>query len=110
MSELRIITNNVPRPLLGWWDLDEGQQLFVRTEYDWLWDNDTMTNEDEYYIQYRGWLYCLSDFMRVNEKSAGCPFGGWDGYSGDTFFSGVLLRMVEDAWDGPAVVMAHYYQ
>ena len=36
MSELRIITNNVPRPLLGWWDLDEKQQKFVQDEYDWL--------------------------------------------------------------------------
>ena len=113
MSELRIITNNHTRPLLSWWDLDEVQQTFVKDEHSWLWDNDVPTWDEEYFILYKGWIHTLSDFMRIDEKSAGCPFRKWDGYSGDSYFSGTLIKFVRDEWDDEItdeVVMGWYYQ
>ena len=110
MSELRIITNHHPRPLLSWYELDEEQQAWVRGEHTWLWDNEVATWDSESFIVYKGWIYPLSDFMRIDEKSAGCPFRDWDGYAGDSYFSGTLVKLVDDMWDGPAVVMGWYYQ
>ncbi len=110
MSELRIITNHHSRPLLSFYDLDEKQQAFVHEEHSWLWDNEVATWDEESFIVYKGWIYPLSEFMRIEQKSAGCPFRDWDGYSGDTYFSGTLVKFVDDLDDGPAVVMARYYQ
>ncbi len=43
---------------------------------------------------YRGRWYHISDFMRID--NAATDLKGWDGYSGDSYFSGVLLKVSRD--------------
>ncbi len=60
----------------------------LKSEFDW-------TNEDEHhdgFFQYRGSWYHLSEFMRSTDPD----LGKWDGYSGQTYFSSVLIRVSDD--------------
>ena len=92
MSDLKIITNNVPRDLMDAWDLTEAE----RAEFDYLnWPAIDRGEDSGTFFRYRGDLYDLGEFMRTG-GSAGDPLADWDGYAGDSFFSGVLVRFVED--------------
>ena len=42
------------------------------------------------FIHYRGVWYHLDQFMR------GAPIPGWDGFAGDSFFSGVAIKLSSD--------------
>lgn len=98
MAKVRIVTNNVPRDLLMWEELTEEE----RKEFDWI-KNPEDTGLD--FFRYRDWTYSTQDFMRISEHA---PFTGkWDGYSSDSFFSGVLIRYVQD---NERVVVATYYE
>jgi hypothetical protein len=61
-----------------------------RKEFDWM-------NDEEYevgcFLIYRNWAYSLLDFLRVEHNS---DLKGWHGYSSDTYFSGVVIRLSED--------------
>lgn len=54
-------------------------------------------------MRYKGEWYCMEDFMRAGKDS---PLSEWDGYTADTFFSGVLVRFVDD---GERVIFGRYY-
>ena len=92
MSELTIITNNVPRPIIYGWEIPE-----VRDEFDWISDEDFDMSE---FFRYKGRVYSLGEFMHSS------AFKGFDGYAGDSFFSGVLVRLCAD---GESVVVGRYY-
>lgn len=81
MSDLTITTNNVPRDLLTGADLTDAELA----EFDWLDDAES----DGGFFRYRGTVYNLSDFERTSLK-------GWDGISHDSYFSGVVVRLVDD--------------
>lgn len=57
---------------------------------------------DEYdgFLCYRGWWYHLSDFLSAGGYGRTRPTTGmlahWDGYHGDSFFSGVVINVSED--------------
>ena len=62
------------------------------------WTNEAHEEHGDYsdgFFQYRGYWYHLSDFMRWT-----CPQEGfeqyWDGYSSDSFFSGVFIKISDD--------------
>jgi len=78
---LEITTNNVPRDFIYWWDLSAKEQA----DFDW------MANPEETgsFFRYKGEVYDLSDFMH-------CNIPGWDGVKGDSFFSGIVVRLDED--------------
>lgn len=78
---MNITTNNVPRHTLDWFDL-------TANEKDEFSHSD---RESSTYFRYKGWTYLLDDFMR-------CPdtLQGWDGYHGDSFFSGIVVKYVDD--------------
>lgn len=63
-----------------------------------------LTEDDsDGYIYYRKQWYHVSDFMRVE----GDVFPKeWDGYSSDTYFSGILIRLSED---GETYQIGTYY-
>lgn len=78
MSELQMKTNGHYRPVLCWENLTEKE----RAEFD------SGLFYDSSFFRYKGWVYTLDDFMRVE----GSPFYGWNGYHGESFFSGVLVK------------------
>ena len=54
-------------------------------------------DEDEAYdgfFKYRGNWYHLDGFMRHSDPS--WPLSDWHGYAGDSFFSGVVIRISDD--------------
>lgn len=58
-----------------------------RKEFDYMSDEEIDYN---YFIRYRKCVYSLSDFMTTKH------FPGWDGYRGDSFFSGVVIKLSND--------------
>jgi hypothetical protein len=86
MSKLTIISNYHKRPLLYWHELTDKECA----EFDWIKAEEA---EDFEFFRYKDWTYCMSDFMRTNGQ-----FEGWDGYSGDSFFSGVLVKYPKEEW------------
>ena len=85
-----IITNNHTRDLLYWEQLTDAE----RKEFDWI---DASQQQDDQFFRYKGWVYSTADFMSLHNKfctSQACrdAFPGWDGYSNNTFFSGILVK------------------
>lgn len=93
MSEVTIITNNQPRDILYGFNLPEK----YREEFDYLTDEEYA---DQAFFIYKRQAYSLSEFMRTD------GFKAWDGYSSDSFFSGVLIRIVND---DNSVIVGRYY-
>ena len=114
MSELQIVTNNVPRDVVTWHDVPE---KIAKSDFDYVPEDDRYS---ERFVCYRGWWYDLGDMqaikrwpnnppvidgnVRVNDDS---PFAKWDMVHGDSYFSGVLFRYVNDGFD--QVVCATYF-
>jgi hypothetical protein len=96
MSDLTIITNNVPRYTVGGYDLSEKE----RVKFDYLDDIDAET-----FFRYRGEVYDLGEFMTLG-ASQDHPLRGWHGYSSDTYFSGIAIKLSDD---GETVIVARYY-
>jgi len=101
MNELKVITNNVPRNLLYGYELTDEQ----KKDFDYI-DQDEFDSHD--FIAYRSCIYDICEFMRINLQDPGHPvlFEKWDGYSSDSFFSGVLIRYNPD--NNEQVIMARY--
>jgi hypothetical protein len=103
---LRIITNNIPRGLVAYVDLPES----ARSDFDYV-------DEEEHYsprfAQYRGEWYDTNDMMPTRSDAWGTidAFArDWDAYLGDSFFSGILVRLVAGEYgDYDTVVMGRYY-
>jgi hypothetical protein len=89
---VKIITNNVPRDIIDAWDLTRAE----REEFDFVdWDAVEAGNDNPEFFRYKGNLHYLGDFMRWD----GCEneeLLKWDGYSSDTYFSGLLVRYAGD--------------
>ena len=107
---LTIRTNNVPRDLIHGDELtrEEATQFdyldgWDTTAYDYDEDNDELACHS--FFRYKGIVYDLSAFMRVPDGMFG-DGSDWHGYASDSFFSGVLVRLVDD---GERVVCATYY-
>jgi hypothetical protein len=92
---MEIKTNHQYRPVLYWDELTNKE----KSEYDF--DG----AEESTYFRYRGWAYTLEDFMVLRHDDPGMPFKGWDAYRGDSFFSGVVIKMSDC---GEAVMVGRY--
>jgi len=102
MSDLTIITNHVPRPVLEAYELTADE----RTEFDYIdWNAIDEGRDSASFIRYRGELYDASEF-EVWDNPASPTRQGWHGVRPDSFFSGVLVRYCDDH---EFVVMARYY-
>jgi hypothetical protein len=95
-----IKTNNKPRDILYWHELTDAE----RREHDYLDTEDKQ--QDATFVRYRDWCYYLNDFMRINPGFPTEIISRWEGYHGETYFSGILVRYVEHC---ERVVMARYY-
>lgn len=76
----------------------------IRKQFDYLNDEEF---ENEYFITYKGYTYAMCDFMRNNQHKDSETYG-WDGVHSDSYFSGVLLKYVEDS-DYNEVILATYF-
>jgi hypothetical protein len=63
----------------------------MRDQFDWM---DEDQREGDQFILHNGHWYHLSDFMRL-PKGTPIP-GSWDGYAGDSYFSGMLIKVSQD--------------
>ena len=106
-----IVTNNKPRDILYYHELTEVHQREVDKDMDWL-DDKTIAE----LVVYRGQVYALDEFMAVHNRFYNPNPPAWmlpyDGYTNDTFFSGVLFRYAKDDCgdlDTERVVMATFY-
>ena len=88
----KIITNNHERSFLYRSDVPAD---ILESQFDYL-DADTFDG----FIQYRGHWYHTSCFMRFGYPFNQMPLWtheqGWHGYSSDSFFSGVLIKLSDD--------------
>ena len=113
---LKIVTNNVPRDVLSGYEMDP---QILRDVFDIEIQD---MNDDQIgdlcamqFVKFRGMWYDVSDFITTSPGpwNHGLPeeFRQWDGYSSDSFFSGVLLKYAreDDRMDFDRVVMATYY-
>ena len=93
---LEIHTDHKPRDILSWYELTPKEQ----TEFAWL---DTEERQAEaMFVKYKKNIYCIDEFMRVENNA---ELESWHGYAGDSYFSGTLIRFVED---NERVVMGYY--
>lgn len=92
---MQIISNGVARDMISFHALPPAVQRRVADNYE---------NAEHFdWVRYKGEWYCMEDFMRTDKDS---PLSEWDGYTADTFFSGVLVRFVDD---GERVIFGRYY-
>lgn len=92
-DQVRITTNNVPRPVVDASELTPRE----REEFDYLdWSAIDAGTDSASFFRYKGQAYDLGEFMRD-----ACP-EGWDGGRADSAFSGLVVRIVED---GESVVV-----
>jgi hypothetical protein len=86
---MTIVTNNVPRDVLGAHDLTPAE----REQFDYLnWEAIERGEDSASFIRFRGSLYDLGEF----EHTTGPNLSGWDGMQVDSFFSAVLIRYVDN--------------
>lgn len=103
MTELTIKTNNQPRQLLSLYDFSPADQVKVREHFDWM-DQDELETSYSFF-KYRDNFYHLSEFMDLTSL-APSEFKGWDAYSSDTYFSGIVVRLTNNNED---VVVGTYF-
>lgn len=90
---LTIVTNHKPRPVLCMYDLPKK----VQVEFDYLEDEQY---SDYRFVKYKGWYYDIGDMMMAPESMR----PDWDIAHNDTYFSGVLFKIVDDD-----VIAGRYY-
>ncbi len=103
MANLTIKTNSVPRECVMGMYLWGSLKQELKAQFNYL-------TEDEFdmmeFFKYKGDWYSVGDFMRVDSDS---PFVdknsavniNWNGYSSDSYFSGILIRY---KYDGTVIV------
>jgi len=85
---MKIITNKRWREFLP---REAVPKTVLKSQFDWT-DEDHAKHGDysDGFIHYKGCWYHLGDFMRD-----GAP-DGWGGVHGDSYFSGVLIKLSSD--------------
>ena len=87
---MKIKTNNQPRDILTWYDLTPAEQ----NEFDYLEEGEGS------FFRYKGWVYDLGEFMRIDASIAPHParegWEKWQAYAPGSHFTGVLIRYTSD--------------
>lgn len=93
-----IRTNNHSRDLVNGWQVPAD----VQAEFDYIdWIKVAEGSESVSFFRYLGVWYDLGEFQRIDSVMVlhNSNLSGWDGYSSDTVFSGLLVRWAKD-WAG----------
>jgi len=92
---MQIITNNMPRLMLYANELTDQERI----NFDYMEDIETGD-----FFRYKGQVYSLDEFIRTGNNEA---LKEWDGYSSDSFFSGVLIKLCDE--DSDRIIVGTYY-
>lgn len=110
MSELTIVTNNVPRDILDAFELSETE----RAEFDYLdWAAIDEGRDSRSFVRYKGELIDLSDldgptsYGQSQVSGELTPLYAWHAYRSDSFFSGLVFRWPDE--DCETVIVGRYY-
>ena len=95
---MQITTNGQARDLISAFELNTAQYTKLRAEFDYLDDQDF---ESAMFFEYKGQIYCLADFIRLDSYIP----GNWQGVMNDTYFSGILVKIVDSC---QSVIVASY--
>jgi hypothetical protein len=101
MSNITIACNYQFRDVLYWYDLTDKE----RKEFDYLLTSEKCSTDEANFFRYRGVVYDLGEFMRVDGAMFG-QLSKWDGYQSDSYFSGIVVRYNKDF---DAVIAGTYY-
>lgn len=94
-----IRTNNVPRFTIDAYELTPKE----REDFDYLdWPAIEAGNDSRTFFRFKGHLYDLGEATRCGH-AFGMP--EWDGYYGETAWSGVLVRLCDD----DRIVVGQYF-
>jgi hypothetical protein len=96
-SQVRVITNHVPRDVVDAWQLTPAE----RQNFHYLdWQAIEAGSDSASFFRYKGEIYDLSEFSADYgiTRGAGLPdcLSAWDGYLSESFFSAVVVRYVDD--------------
>jgi len=91
---MKIITNNQPRNMIYWHDLTPKE----REQFDHYRNAD----DGAEYVRYRGCVYDLCDIMKAPDSMS-----SWDAAAPDSYFSGFLVRFVDD---GERVICGRWFE
>ena len=99
---ITIRTNNVPRDIVEAYELTEKE----RKEFDYLdWEKIEAGEDSASFFRYQGQVYDLSEFMWTGTLQDQ-DLKGWDGYMSDSYFSGIVVKYVND---NKQVIVGTYY-
>lgn len=95
MGNLRIVCNNVPR------DIIEAHELSAkeREAFDYIdWAAIERGEGSASFFRYKGRLYDLGDIPATRGIYGSPEFAklGWDGVASDSFFSGIVVKYVDN--------------
>lgn len=106
MTNIKIHTNNQPRPLVSVNEIP----IEFRDEFDYIYDKDQQS-----LVKYKDYWYDAYDTQKIHVGTGdpfgmvvdkGSPFADWHAITSESFFSGVLFRFLDD---GERVVVGSYY-
>jgi hypothetical protein len=103
----KIVTNYHRLPILDGSDFT----LKERKEFDYLdWDKLEKGTDSASFFRYKGEVYDLGEFSRVGYIEQFGPYGRWDAYQSDSFFSGIVVKYVLNDPDyDDSVIVGRYY-
>ena len=91
---LTIITNNVPREFYSFHELPAK----AKAEFDYE------AAQEHDFVKYKGVWYDINEFMRPSGV-----FPDWHGVHSDTYFSGILIKFVDDCSIECKVIVGRYH-
>ena len=94
---MQIITNSKPRPMLALYELPPQ----AAKDFDYVKEDDGSYR----FVKYKGAWYDVYDMQVISREQGFSQFSGWHGIASDTYFSGVLVRFVNDN----DVIVGRYY-
>jgi len=106
MDKPEIIGNGVPREVIYGFQLSEKE----KADFDWMDDID-----DQRFFRFKGQVYAFSEIMAVHNTVHNPNPPEWmkefDGYSSDSFFSGILIKFGSNDFpdDADCVRVYTYY-
>ena len=101
MASLTVRTNNVPRDYLFGSYFQGKERTEMLKEFDYHTEEEFDSSS---FVNYKGYWYDLGTFVYIGDLNG--ELGEWECYSSDSYFSGVVIRYVND---NEQVVMGTYF-